>query len=68
MYVMKLNKWTFQQAYNFVRDKRPQVSTKFEAQLHLWERMGYSLQGTSDAHVTVHKMYKRSPFNKKEKS
>ena len=68
MYLMKVNKISFREAHNFVKDKRPVVSTKFEKQLQLWEQMGCSLHGDSDAHVMVHKMYKRSPFNKKDKT
>ena len=42
-YLMKKYQWDFPQAFHFVKKKRPQIATKFEAQLKLWHQTSYSI-------------------------
>lgn len=44
-YLMKHNQWTYFEALNFVRSKRPCVGPNqgFQMQLHLWAMLGYRL-------------------------
>jgi hypothetical protein len=62
-YVMKKCGLSFAEAQSYVRHRRPVVSTKFDEQLRLWERCGYTLLGDSPAHLEAKTKYKRSPFN-----
>eukprot|EP01091_Cochliopodium_minus_P011090 TRINITY_DN307_c0_g1_i3.p1 TRINITY_DN307_c0_g1~~TRINITY_DN307_c0_g1_i3.p1 ORF type:complete len:181 (-),score=35.41 TRINITY_DN307_c0_g1_i3:14-556(-) len=67
-YVMKKYKWDFRQAYNFVREKRKEIATKFEDQLILWHSCNYSLQSENGTKNEVQKeiasKYPRSKFIK----
>lgn len=49
-YLMTANNWTFAEAKHLVRTRRPQVSSKYEEQLRLWEGMRYQLEGDTPSH------------------
>ena len=42
-YLMQKHGWSVVEAMSYVRSKRPQVSTKFEEQLRLWDLIDYSV-------------------------
>lgn len=52
-YLMEANGWSFADAKYHVRTHRPQISSKFEEQLRLWEGMRCSLDGDTPAHATA---------------
>ncbi len=54
-YLMEANGWSFADAKYHVRTRRPQISSKFEEQLRLWEGMRCSLDGDTPAHATAHR-------------
>ena len=62
---MKANRWSFIRAHAFVKERRPEVSTKFEEQLKIWEQIEYDWNGTSELHQRYQQMYKGSKFNRK---
>ncbi|KAJ3436313.1 dual specificity protein phosphatase [Anaeramoeba flamelloides] len=51
-YLMKKNSWTFMETYKFVKEKRGVISPNqsFGAQLEMWEKLEYTLEGNSELH------------------
>uniref|UniRef100_A0A6B2LHY7 protein-tyrosine-phosphatase n=1 Tax=Arcella intermedia TaxID=1963864 RepID=A0A6B2LHY7_9EUKA len=62
-YMMKSRGWTYEEAYDFVKEKRRVVepNSGFVAQLKLYQKMRCSLDGESEAHL-FYRSFLSGPF------
>jgi len=66
-YIMMTKGWSYSEADNFVRKKRPVVDTdKFGDQLRIWEKMACRLEGDSQIHKEYFQKYKPAKIGRNQ--